>query len=172
MYVCLSLPILLHSKSWRLEPVVKICAVTVQKKKKKRIQGAPSPCRCSGTFGGGARDSRSVARRVRSKWRAQLVNKVAEGLTSTHAGIERSPGGARHSSEQLWGERGERTAAPVVCRAFVPREAEAGHDESRGRRKMECVYKSVTASACVLSTAVHSGSFGERTQARARARAA
>lgn len=38
MYVCLSLPILLHSKSWRLEPVVKICAVTVQKKKKREYK--------------------------------------------------------------------------------------------------------------------------------------
>lgn len=89
---------------------------------------------------------------------------MAEVLTSFHAGVERSP--AERPTDP-GGEREDdrRDAVPVVPRVRPA----SGSGPRRVRRKMECVYNSVTASACVLSTAVHSGSFGERTYARARA---
>jgi len=111
---------------------------------------------------------RSVTRcALHSKWRARLVNKVAKVLTSSHAGIGRSP--AKCSPDRALG-RSDR--AKDGHRDVVPGAVRSHREWKRVRRVANAMEYGVCLqqySAYVLSTTVHSGSFSERIRARARA---
>lgn len=102
------------------------------------------------------------ARRVRSKWRARLVNKVAEVLTSSHAAGSWAFGhGEKDNSPDHRGWDGRPGAA---------RSGESPGATEDGVCSQQCSARAhVCVRVCVLSTTVHSRSFGEQ---RARARAA
>lgn len=143
-----------------------MCAVSVHKKcdNKNAAKCYEFSYRCFGTVVKTvARDPRSVTRRVRSKWRARLVNKVGKisnlfprrTRTFAYGAIERSCGPVERGTIV-----GTRPRVPCVHVAIGN-----GFDESRVQRKMEVCLQQCA--ACVLSTTVHSGSFDEL---RARAR--